>query len=88
MSKQKPLPIKIPLDYAEVLGVDRTHLSHVNAGRRRLNRDHCYVVLEASLSDERLTGLHFLHLWPGDIRSKRWLDVPFNGDKKNWRRGK
>jgi hypothetical protein len=81
--KLKPLPIRIPLDYAEIIGVDRSHISHVNAGRRPLNREHCYTILEASLTDPRLEGLHILHFRPGDIRSKRWLDVPFPTKKRN-----
>ena len=59
-----PLPIPIPLDYDVALGVDRTHLCHVNAGDRQLGEDKCVIVLTLALDDPRLKGLTLLHLRP------------------------
>lgn len=58
------LPVRIPLDYAVALGVDKTHLCHVNAGDRQLAEDKCVVLLTLALDDPRLEGLELLHLRP------------------------
>ena len=69
-----PLPIQIPSDYADVLGVDASHIYHANAGRRRFTILQANKLMEASLTDARLTGLDFLHLRPELEDSKKWLD--------------
>ena len=61
---QPPLPVKIPQDYAEVLGVHPTEISHVNAGRRTLSWPRCLILLEHARSDPRLAGLDILELRP------------------------
>lgn len=60
----KILPIPIPLDYAEVLGVDRTHLTHVNRGRRQLSAVTALKLIEYADSDPRLQGLTIFMLRP------------------------
>ena len=69
-----PLPIQIPSDYADVLGVDVSHIYHCNAGRRRFTIPQSNKLMEASLTDTRLAGLDFLHLRPELKDSKQWLD--------------
>lgn len=61
---QIPLPVKIPQDYAEILGVHPTEVSHVNAGRRQLSWPRCVLLLEHARSDPRLAGLTILDLRP------------------------
>lgn len=60
----EPLPIPIPLDYADLLDMDPSNISHCNAGRRRFNIPRTIKLMEASLTDGRLTGLCFVHLRP------------------------
>lgn len=62
--KGPPLLIKIPLDYADALGCDSTHLIHVNAGRRQLSMDLSIKLMDLALADEQTTGLTLLHLRP------------------------
>ena len=61
---QPPLSVKIPSDFAEILGVHPTEISHVNAGRRRLSISRCIVLLEHARSDPRLAGLTILDFHP------------------------
>jgi hypothetical protein len=75
--KLTPFPVPIPLDYAEVLDVDRSHISHANAGRRPLGEKHWRPLLQASLTDPRLEGLHILHFKANLDWMKPWLDIPF-----------
>ena len=70
----KCLPVSIPSDYADVLKVDPSHISHCNAGRRRFTIPQANKLMEASLTDARLAGLDFLHLRPELEDSKKWLD--------------
>jgi hypothetical protein len=60
----KPLPIPIPLDYADVLDMDPSNISHCNAGRRRFDIQRSIKLMDASLIDARLAGLCFVHLRP------------------------
>lgn len=59
-----PLPIQIPSDYADVLGVDVSHIYHCNAGRRQFTTSQSERLIEASEIDPRLAGLDFLQLHP------------------------
>lgn len=68
-----PLPIKIPSDYAAVLGVKKSHIYHANAGQRRFTILQSNRLMEASLTDPRLAGLDFLQLHPELEGSVRWL---------------
>ena len=75
-----PLPIQIPSDYADVLGVDASHIYHANAGRRRFTVPQSNKLMEASLTDPRLAGLTFLQLHPELEESQKWLgDTPQEG---------
>lgn len=58
------LPIQIPLEYAEELGVDRSHLTHVNKGRRHLSPVSAIKLLELAEKDKRLRGLTINMLRP------------------------
>jgi DNA-binding transcriptional regulator YdaS (Cro superfamily) len=69
----KPIPVPIPLDLAEALGVHPSNLSHTNAGRRRLPIDKCIHLMKIAETDERLTGLCFVHLRPELKRALPWL---------------
>lgn len=61
--RYKPLPVPIPGDYHELLGLkDASFIYHVNAGRRRFRDDQVHLILEAAASDRRLKGLTILHL--------------------------
>jgi hypothetical protein len=72
----KNLPVPIPLDLADDLKVSRSYLSHINACRKRLSVLMALEVMELALVDDRLTGLHFLHLRP-DLKSTReWICQP------------
>ena len=73
MKPLTPLPIQIPSDYADVLGVDASHIYHANAGRRRFSVPQSNRLMEASLTDPRLAGLTFLQLHPELEESQRWL---------------
>jgi len=80
--KKKPLPIPIPLDLADALGVDPSYLSHVNAGRKTLSDPKAREVLELSLTDSRLTGIHYLHLRPAMAPSAKWISAPFEKPRR------
>ena len=60
----KPLPVPIPFDLAEALEVHPSNISHVNAGRRKLPFNKCIWLMDIAQSDNRLTGLCFIHLRP------------------------
>lgn len=83
--KNKPLPIPIPLDLAGALGVDPSYLSHINSGRKTLSDPKAREVLELSLTDDRLTGIHYLHLRPAMEASAKWICAPLK--KPRGRRG-
>jgi predicted transcriptional regulator len=76
MKKRKPLPIPIPLDLAELLGVHPTQICHINAGRRKPTIEVARKVMELSLDDDRLSGLHFLNLRPDLKKVKHWICQP------------
>ena len=76
-----PLPIQIPSDYADVLGVDASHIYHANAGRRRFTVPQSNKLMEASLTDPRLAGLTFLQLHPELEESQKWLGDVQNEDQ-------
>lgn len=80
----KPLLVKIPLDYADFLGIDPTHLVHVNAGRRQLGMLLCIKLMEVAHDDPRLTGLSILHLRPELKAVKPFL---FSSRKKISKKG-
>lgn len=63
----KPLPIPLPIDYAELLRCHPSKISHVNAGRRRLNDDQIEIVLRMIPKDKRLKGLTIFHLRPKNV---------------------
>ncbi len=71
-----PLPIRIPPDYAKVLGCKVSHISHCNAGRRQFTVSQSNRLMEASLTDDRLAGLTFLQLHPELEDSQKWLSDP------------
>ena len=69
----KPIPVPIPLDYADLLEMDPSNISHCNAGRRRFDILRSIMLMEASLTDPRLTGLCFVHLRPELKPALPWL---------------
>lgn len=73
----KPLPIPIPPDLAEALEIRPSTLSHVNAGRRHFTVEQSIKVMEASLEDYRLKGLHILDLLPPKNQpARKWIIKP------------
>ncbi len=63
--KNTPLPVRIPLEYAKALQYERSNLTHINAGRRKLTpRWRVLKVMELALHDERLRGLSVFDLCP------------------------
>ena len=74
MPKNKPLPVPIPLDLADKLGVTRSFLSHVNVGRKIFSVSKAVTVMK--MSDNRLTGLHFTDLRPDLILAAEWICAP------------
>jgi hypothetical protein len=88
---KRPLPIKIPGDYAEKLGVHFTTLSKINHGTRRLPLDKCCLLLSMAKDDERLEGLTIYHLIPELEMARRFLcpdeSLPPKRKKKNKRKG-
>lgn len=78
-----PLPIPIPLEYADVLGLDRTHLTHVNRGRRQLSAGSALKLLELAEKDSRLRGLTIFMLRPEAAAYKKFFLKAF---KKSTRR--
>jgi hypothetical protein len=80
-SQNKPLLVPIPLDLADALEVDRSFLSHVNAGRKHLSPPKACKVMEISLTDPRLTGIHYFHLRPHSPDEKKWMRQPMNPRK-------
>jgi hypothetical protein len=85
--KNKPLPVPIPLDLANDLKVDPSYLSHINAGRKTVSDPKAREILELSLTDTRMTGLHYLHLRPSMEKSAKWISAPFE-QPRGRRRGK
>lgn len=80
MKSFPPLPIRIPLDYANILGCKRSHISHCNAGDRQFTISQSNKLMEASLTDPCLAGLTFLQLHPELEESQKWLgDVQKEG---------
>jgi hypothetical protein len=73
----KRLPVPIPRDLAGVLGIDPSYLSHVNSGRKTLSIPLACRVMELSMIDPRLAGLHFLHLRPKLAPATKWLCRPW-----------
>jgi hypothetical protein len=63
-----PLPIKIPFDYADLLGCSVSQISHINSGRRQASIEQSRLLIEASLTDPRLEGLHYIDLHPEQPR--------------------
>ena len=61
-ARYKPLKVSIPLEYADLLGCSRGHISHINKGRKRLRDDQVHLLLEKIDKDPRLEGLTVLHL--------------------------
>lgn len=72
----KPLPVPIPLDLADKIRVTRSFLSHVNAGRKRFSVLKALEVMNLSLSDDRLAGIHFIDLRPELILAVEWICAP------------
>ena len=69
----KALPIKIPSDYAELLGTNPSNICHANAGRRRFSITQAIKLMEASLTDDRLAGLSFVDLRPELKPAVPWI---------------
>ena len=59
-----PLSVRIPLEYADALGVDRTLLAHVNGGRRHLSALSAIKLLDQAKDDPRLKDLTIFMLRP------------------------
>jgi hypothetical protein len=80
-----PLKVTIPLEYADALGVDPTHLSHVNAGRRQLSALSAIKLLELAQKegDSRLEGLTIFMLRPEASAYQKFFLKVF---KRNGRR--
>lgn len=73
----KPLPIPIPPDLAEMLGVHPSKISHTNAGRRRLTVEQAIRLMEESLTDRRLKGMHIMDLLHPKYQPARpWIVKP------------
>jgi hypothetical protein len=64
MSRYPKLKIRIPLEYGDVLDLDRSHISRVNSGERRLTMLQCCQLLALAEEDPRLAGLNILQLRP------------------------
>lgn len=60
----KPPPMEIPAEYADSIGHDRSHIYHVNAGRKRLTVEKACRLLEIGAKDPRLEGLNIFDLAP------------------------
>ena len=85
--QEKPLPIPIPLDLADRLGVSRSFLSHANAGRKSFSVLKAVEVMKLSLSDGRLTGIHFTDLRPDLVLTAEWICAPRTKVRKRRRCG-
>jgi predicted transcriptional regulator len=73
----EPLPVPIPSDLAEVLKVHPSKISHVNMGRRRLTPEQAIKLMEISLTDTRLKGLHIIDLLHPKYQPTRpWICKP------------
>lgn len=81
-TKNQPLPVPVPLDLADKLQVTRSFLSHVNAGRKSFSVLKALEVMELSLSDDRLAGIHLIHLRPDLAKTRKWVCAPLNKKKK------
>lgn len=75
-SQNKPLPVPIPPDLADKLGVTRSFLSHVNVGRKSFSILKAVEVMNLSLSDDRLAGIHFIDLRPDLTPTAKWICAP------------
>jgi hypothetical protein len=76
-SPMEPLPIPIPPDLAETLEIHPSNISHVNMGRRHFTAEQAVRVMEASLEDPRLKGLHILDLLPLKYQlTRKWIVKP------------
>lgn len=62
--RRAPLPVVIPLDLADVLGVHFTFISKINNGHIPVPLDFAIRVLWLALNDERLAGLTLLDMKP------------------------
>ena len=69
----KPLPVPIPYDLAEELGVQPSNLCHINHGRRRLPIAKCIRLMQIALEDDRLAGLSFVDLRPELKPAVPWI---------------
>ena len=58
------LRIKIPLDLAEELGISRSRLCHINAGRRPLPDKCIEILMRLVKTDPRLKGFSILDVQP------------------------
>jgi hypothetical protein len=83
--KNRPLPVPIPPDLADKLQVTRSFLSHVNAGRKIFSLTKALEVMDLSLVDIRLVGVHLIHLRPDLAKTRKWICAPL--DKKRRARG-
>jgi predicted transcriptional regulator len=80
----KPLPVPIPTDLAEMLGVHPSKISHTNAGRRRLTVEQAIRLMQKSLTDSRLKGLHIMDLLhPKYQFTRKWMIKPLPKRLKN-----
>lgn len=81
LPENKPLPIPVPPDLADKLGVTRSFLSHVNAGRKVFSVLKAIEVMKLSRWDDRLTGIHFTDLRPDLILAAKWICAPRKAKK-------
>lgn len=73
IGRMKPLPIPIPYDLADDIGILPSNLCHINAGRRRLTIEKCIRLMEIAQEDDRLLGLSFIHLRPELKPAVPWI---------------
>ena len=73
----KPLPVPLPMEYAEKLKIDPSFISHINAGRSHLGLKRAFQLLKMAAKDPRLTGLCILHLRPDFEEYLPYICTPF-----------
>lgn len=73
----KPLPVPLPMEYAEKLKIDPSFISHINAGRSHLGLKRAFQLLKMAAKDPRLKGLCILHLRPDFEEYLPYICTPF-----------
>jgi hypothetical protein len=82
------LPVQIPLDYAEELGVDASFLTHVNRGRRNLSPANAIKLLGLAANDKRLRGLTIQMLRPEAIAYETYFREFFKKELRRLKKSK